>query len=349
MKKRNLSAKKRIHNFYLEKLKNPRIKKIYLEYEKNLEKHNLEKFSIAVSGGVDSMALTFLAKCHSIKKNKDYLYFTVDHKLRSTSTNEAIQTKKKLKKFGIICNILTWKNNNDFSNLQAKARENRYDLIFQKSLKNKVNFVLTAHQKNDLFENFFIRLLRGSGLKGLSSFQSNKAKITKNLNIFVLRPLLNISKKDLSFITKSTFNFNIQDPSNENDNFLRIKIRKLINQLKKDGLTFKKFNLTLQNLNKSNSAIDFYVKKNINENTSVLDKKKSIIINETFFNQPEEVVFRSLSKLIHEIGNKKSFTRGRKIVSLINDIKYNKNLRKKTLSGCILKKVNKSIIISKEK
>ena len=349
MKKRNLSAKKRIHNFYLEKLKNPRIKKIYLEYEKNLEKHNLEKFSIAVSGGVDSMALTFLAKCHSIKKNKDYLYFTVDHKLRSTSTNEAIQTKKKLKKFGIICNILTWKNNNDFSNLQAKARENRYDLIFQKSLKNKVNFVLTAHQKNDLFENFFIRLLRGSGLKGLSSFQSNKAKITKNLNIFVLRPLLNISKKDLSFITKSTFNFNIQDPSNENDNFLRIKIRKLINQLKKDGLTFKKFNLTLQNLNKSNSAIDFYVKKNINENTSVLDKKKSIIINETFFNQPEEVVFRSLSKLIHEIGNKKSFTRGRKIVSLINDIKYNKNLRKKTLSGCILEKVNKSIIISKEK
>ena len=349
MQKRNLSAKKRIHNFYLEKLKNPRIKKIYLEYEKNLEKHNLEKFSIAVSGGVDSMALTFLAKCHSIKKNKDYLYFTVDHKLRSTSTNEAIQTKKQLKKFGIICDILTWKKNKSFSNLQAKARENRYELIFQKSLKNKVKFVLTAHQKNDLFENFFIRLLRGSGLKGVSSFQSNKAKIKKNLDIFILRPLLNISKKDLSFITRSTFNFNIQDPSNENDNFLRIKIRKLISQLKKDGLTFKKFNLTLQNLNKSNSAIDFYVKKNINENASVLDKKNSIIINEFFFNQPEEVVFRSLSKLIHEIGNKKSFTRGRKIVSLLNDINSNKNFRKKTLSGCILEKVNKSIIISKEK
>ena len=181
MKKRNLSAKKKIHNFYLEKLKNPRIKKIYLEFEKNIGKHNLEKFSIAVSGGVDSMALAFLAKCHSIKKNKDYLYFTVDHKLRSTSTNEAIQTKKQLKKFAIICDILTWKNNKSFSNLQAKARENRYELIFQKSLKNKVNFVLTAHQKNDLFENFFIRLLRGSGLKGLSSFQSNKAKSAAKL------------------------------------------------------------------------------------------------------------------------------------------------------------------------
>ena len=170
MKKRNLSAKKKIHNFYLDKLKNPRIKKIYLKFEESLEKYNLSKFSIAVSGGTDSMALTFLAKCHSIKKQIDYLYYTVDHKLRNASTNEATQTKQELKKFGIFCEILTWRNDKNFSNLQAKARENRYDLIFQKSLKNRVNLVLTAHQKNDLYENFFIRLSRGSGLKGLSSF-----------------------------------------------------------------------------------------------------------------------------------------------------------------------------------
>ncbi len=78
MKKRNLSAKKKIRNFYLEKLKNPRIKKIYLEFEKNLGKYTSRKLSIAVSGGTDSMALTFLAKCHSIKKNNDYFYLTVD-------------------------------------------------------------------------------------------------------------------------------------------------------------------------------------------------------------------------------------------------------------------------------
>ncbi len=62
MKKRNLNAKKRIHNFFLNKLKNPKIKKIYSEFEKNIRKYNLKKFSIAVSGGADSMALTFLAK-----------------------------------------------------------------------------------------------------------------------------------------------------------------------------------------------------------------------------------------------------------------------------------------------
>jgi len=348
MKRRNLSAKKKIYNFYLDKLKNPRIKKIYLEFEKNIENYNLSKFSVAVSGGADSMALSFLAKCHSIKKNIDYLYFTVDHKIRPTSTKEAIQTKRKLKKFGIICEILTWKNNKNFSNLQAKARENRYELIFQKSLKHKVNLILTAHQKNDLYENFFIRLLRGSGLNGLISFKGNKTKIKKNFNIYVIRPLLNISKQDLLYITRNTFNFNIEDPSNENDNFLRIKIRKLINQLKHYGLTFEKFDLTLENLNESNRAIEFYVNKNINENTKQLSKKNFIIINEFFFEQPREIVFRSLSKLIHNLGNKKNFTRGKKILSLVNDINSNKNFKKRTLSGCIFEKASKSIIISKE-
>ena len=348
MKKRNLSAAKRIHKFYLDKLKNPKIKKIYLEFERNLGSFNLAKFSIAVSGGIDSMALAFLAKCHSIKRKQNHLYFIVDHKLRSTSTKEAIQTKNKLTKYGINCDILTWTNNKTSSNFQAKAREKRYNLIFQRSLNKNVNLVLTAHQKNDLYENFFIRLLRGSGLQGLSSFQNKKTTIKKNLNIFVLRPLLNISKQELSYITKNTFNFNIEDPSNENDYFLRIKVRKLIRNLSQYGLNFEKFKLTLENLGKSNSAIKFYVKKNIKENTKIINKKKAIIINEFFFTQPDEIVFRSISVLIHDFGNKTNYTRGKKLISLINKIKTTKNFKRQTLSGCIFEKVNKSIVISSE-
>ena len=88
------------------------------------------------------------------------------------------------------------------------------------------------------------------------------------------------------------------------------------------GLNFEKFKLTLENLNKSNSAIKFYVKRNILENTKLLKKKKSTIINEIFFDQPEEIVFRSLSELIHNIGSKIRYTRGKKVISMIN---YNKN------------------------
>ena len=348
MKKRNLSATKKIHNFYLKKLNNPRIKKVYSDFERNLGKHNSSKFSIAVSGGTDSMALAFLAKCHSIEKKVNHLYFTVDHKLRSNSTKEAILTKKQLKKYGIICDILTWRNNKTSSNFQAKAREKRYELIFQKSIKNKVNLLLTAHQKNDLYENFFIRLLRGSGLKGLSSFQSSKTKIIKESSVFVLRPLLSISKKELFYITKKTYNFNIEDPSNKNDDYLRIKIRKLIHNLGQYGLNFEKLKLTIENLNKSDLAIKFYVKKNIKENSKLINKKKSIIVNKIFFDQPDEIVFRSFSDLIHIIGNKINYVRGKKVLSLINNIKTRKSFKKQTLSGCIFQKVNNSIIISRE-
>ena len=348
MKKRNLSAKKKIHNFYLEKLKNPKIKKIYNEFEKKLFSYNPKRFSIAISGGFDSMALAFLAKCHSIIKNSKFYYFTVDHKLRPESTYEATQTKIQLKKFGIDCQILTWNNNRVVSNFQANARNKRYELIFKECLRKNINIVLTAHQKNDLYENFFIRLLRGSGLQGLSSFQNKKTTIKKNSNIFVLRPLLNISKQELSYVTKNTFSFYIEDPSNENDYYLRIKIRKLIHHLSQYGLNFEKFKLTLENLNKSNSAIKFYVKKNIKENTHTINKKKNIIINEFFFNQPDEIVFRSISELIHEIGNKTNYTRGKKLISLINKIKTTKSFKRQTLSGCIFEKVNKSIVISSE-
>ena len=141
------------------------------------------------------------------------------------------------------------------------------------------------------WKNFFIRLLRGSGLKGLSSFGNIKSKIKFDDKIFILRPLLDISKNDLKYISKNTFNFKIDDPSNLDDKFLRVKVRKLISKLEKDGLTFKKFKKTLNNLNKSNFALDYFVKKNINDNSNFLIKQKSIILNENFFKQPEMKLF----------------------------------------------------------
>ena len=58
------------------------------------------------------------------------------------------------------------------------------------------------------------------------------------------------------------------------------------------------------------------MKKNIRENSKFINKK-TVIINKFFFKQPDEVVFRSFSDLIHEIGNKTNFTRGKKVIGLI--------------------------------
>ena len=347
MKKKNLSVKKKIHNFYSKKLDDPRIKRIYFHFKKKLSNHTPNNFCVAVSGGIDSMALSFLAKCYSIENNKKVYFFIVDHKLRKNSTFEAKLVKKKLKSFQISSNILTIKKKIS-TNTQSFARDNRYKLIIEQSLIKKIDMILTAHHSDDLIENFFIRLLRGSGLKGLISFSKIKSKVTLDDKIFILRPLLNTSKKDLIYLLKNTFNFNVSDPTNLDDKFLRVRLRKLISNLEKDGLTFNKFKLSLNNLSKSNNTIDYYVQKNIKDNSNYLKLNNSIILKDHFLKQPDEIVFRSFSELIQNIGKKNTFARGAKVENLLKYLRSNNNHSKKTLSGCIIQKLENLVIISSE-
>ena len=95
MKKKNLSVKKKIHNFYSKKLDDPKIRRIYGKFKTKLSSYVSNNFCVAVSGGVDSLALSFLAKCYSIEKKQKVFFFIVDHKLRKNSTSEANLVKKK--------------------------------------------------------------------------------------------------------------------------------------------------------------------------------------------------------------------------------------------------------------
>ena len=147
----------------------------------------------------------------------------------------------------------------------------------------------------------------------------------------------------------NTFNFNVNDPSNLDDKFLRARVRKLISNLEKDGLTFNKFKLSLNNLSKSNVAIDYYVQKNINDNSNYLKLTNSIILKDDFLKQPDEIVFRSFSELIKKIGKKETFARGKKVDNLLKFLRSTNNYSKKTLSGCIIQKHKNSVIISSEK
>ncbi len=85
MKKKSLSAKKKIHKELLTHLKNPLINKFYKKFD-NFIKLNLNKynFSVAVSGGSDSLALAYLSKCYSILHNIKVKFYHVDHRLRKS-------------------------------------------------------------------------------------------------------------------------------------------------------------------------------------------------------------------------------------------------------------------------
>ena len=341
MSLKNSNASKKTHKFLLNKLKDRRTLKIYKKFENELAIN--KNFIVAVSGGPDSLALSFLSKIYSIKKSLDAKYFIVDHGLRKNSTTEAKNVQKKLKNFSIKLNILTWRGFKPKKNIQSIAREKRYKLLCDRAKKYRIENILVGHHLDDLFENFFIRILRGSGLQGLVSLDRE----TQRNNINLIRPLINIEKDDLVYISKLVFKSYIMDPSNEDDKFKRAKVRNLLKELSLEGLDKNKFFSTIKNLKFANQNIKFYTKKNLEENVTIFQKKQNAILKENFFSQSEEVIFRSLGEVIKIIGKKYYTVRGKKIDKIIDLVK-SKSSFKVTLGGCVIKKVNETIILSKE-
>jgi len=341
MSPKNLNALKKTHKFLLNKLKDKRTLQIYKKFEKELSiKKN---FIVAVSGGPDSLALSFLTKIYSIKESLNIKYYIIDHRLRKNSKSEAKYVQKKLKNFSIRLNILTWRGLKPTKNIQAAARDKRYKLLTEIAKKYRIQNILLGHHLDDLFENFFIRILRGSGLKGLISLD----KETQKNKINLIRPLINMDKKDLIYISNYVFGSYIKDPSNEDDKFKRVKVRNFLNQLNLEGLDRKKFFLTIKNLKIANENIKFYSKKNLEKNVTILKKNQNAILTENFFSQSNEVIFRSLTEVIRIIGKNYYSVRGKKIDKIISLIKSKPSFQV-TLGGCIIKKVNETVILSKE-
>ena len=353
MKKKSLSVKKIIHkSFNFKKiLRNKKVFKIYKNFEKNFEKlNNKSKFAVSVSGGPDSMALCFLISCYKFQKNKKIqnFFYLVDHGLRKDSKKEAILVKNQLQSKKLNLKILKWKGKKPNSNLQSLARKKRYELIFNECKKLNIKTIVTAHHQDDIYETFFSRLLRGSGTEGLSSFTKiEKFFKLKNKKFLVVRPLLNLNKEDLIYVSNYIFKFYVKDPSNELEIFQRVRIRKLIANLKNQGLNFDKLNLTINNLSSTNKSINEMVNQNLSKNVTFLFKKK-YLINSEFFLYPEEVIFRSLSVLIQNISQREYPPRGKKMISLIKNLQ-NKKYLKLTLGGTIIEKIHNSVIVYKEK
>ena len=188
-------------------------------------------------------------------------------------------------------------------------------------------------------------MVRGSGLNGLVSF--NKSVKSKDEDLNILRPLLNLKKNDLINISKIVFKFFIKDPSNINEIYKRTRIRTLLESLEKEGLDLKKLKLTIDNLRDSDKSIKFYVNKNLKDNSTHIKTKDTYILSHNFFDQSHEVIFRSLTFVIQKIGKKYYPVRGKSINELINRIIL-KTFSKITLGGCFVERVNETILISRE-
>jgi len=346
MKKRNLVAQKANLNRTKIFLKDRKIKSIYDTFKKVLFK-NLENkpFVAGVSGGPDSLALAYLSKIYSKEFKTRFKIFIVNHKLRKESTNEANRVKKILLKENISSQILTWNGKIPKKNIQANARKIRYELLLKECNKYEIQNLILGHQNEDLIENFLIRLFRGSGLKGLSSF--SESTFLESNNKKIIRPLISVKKQDLIYISKKKFGTYILDPSNYKEIYLRTRIRNYLNIFKSDGLDVNKIRLTLENLKSADNSLNYYYKKSLKNYVVFSDKDKCLINSDLLNNESEETIFRVIGFVISRVGNSYYSPRGKDLIRLINNMKNKKNL-KSTLGKCIIERINNTYLVKKE-
>ena len=305
------------------------LSKIFLSFKNKLDRLKKNSYTVAVSGGADSLALVALTKAYSFTKKTKFYYVLVDHGIRKNSGKEAKQVKNLLKKNKINLNIILNKKKIT-KNIQSQARNVRYEILSNYCKNNKIKTLLTAHNLEDQVETFFIRLSRGSGLKGLSAM-SPLIKIHKTINLY--RPLLDVKKIFLIKISKHVFGKYFKDPSNKDLKYLRTKVRNLKKPLAKSGIEYEQIVKSINNLALSRATLEGYF-KNVFKNIIKINRKE-ILVNLTKFKKLNEelkiaVINESIKKLIKNYYN----PRTKKVTSLINLLKK-RNFKKTTLGGCI--------------
>jgi len=326
-------------------IKDSKVEEFYKKFKKvifnNIKEQN---FAIAVSGGADSLCLAYFAKIYKTEFGNKVHVLIVNHNLRKESGEEANKVKKILINKNIDSKILNWRGKVPNKNIQSNARSIRYNLLSSYCLKNNIKFLVTAHHIDDQIENFFIRLFRGSGLTGLSSMAE---VVNYDGNLKIIRPLLKLEKNNLKYVTTNYFKKYIKDPSNENEKFLRVRVRKYRKNMEQEGLDTKKIIKTVTNLLSANKALNFYKNKALYKHVSFLSERECLINNKIFSEEANEIIFKSFSDIFSLVSGQYYPPRSKKIINLIDRIKKI-NFKKSTLGGCIIDRKNNFISISKE-
>ena len=167
----------------------------------------------AVSGGADSVAMLFALYLLREKLDITLSAAHFNHQLRQEESDRDEQFVRAFcRQYDITLHVASGRIVSGKKGLEAAAREARY--AFFETLDGKI---ATAHTANDNAETVLMRMIRGTGLKGLGGIMPENGKM--------IRPMLTITRQEvLAFLQEYHLSY-VTDSSNETDLFLRNRIR----------------------------------------------------------------------------------------------------------------------------
>ena len=206
---------------------------------------------VAVSGGADSVALLMLLADWAKASGRTLKAVTVDHGLRAESASEAAFVAGLCHKLSVSHDTLRWENRPSAGNLQDAARRARRYLIAGWAESAGIAIVALGHTRDDQAETFLMRLARGSGVDGLSAM----AAVSETEGLVWSRPLLSVSRASLRHLLEQRAIRWIEDPSNDDLRFDRVRARRMLVELEPLGLGVDRLAATAARMARARRAL----------------------------------------------------------------------------------------------
>lgn len=176
---------------------------------------------------------------------------TVDHALRPESGAEAAQVAQVCAGLGVPHKVLRWEHGAVAGNVMDAARRARYGLMAEWAAAQGISHILLGHTADDQAETFLMELARSAGLDGLVGMQRH----WDQGGVRFVRPFLQASRRALrAYLTRRGVVW-LDDPSNENERYTRVKARRALAALKPLGITVETLGSVMAHLHMVQEAV----------------------------------------------------------------------------------------------
>ena len=308
--------------------------------EELLAGHLPERLGVAVSGGGDSVALLAALVEFTKKNTMDLHVITVDHGLRPETKHEIALVTDMCARWELPHHVEFWSGWKGQGNLQAAARDARYGLIADWAYGNQITHVALGHTADDQAETFLMRLARGAGVDGLSAMSPRRVQH----RITWVRPFLRIERSALRTYLRAARLDWCEDPSNENRDFERIRVRDALTVLGSLGVQTEALVDVAQNMSRAREALDWQTFLAAQDATTLMYGAIAIDLHK-FRMLPAEIARRLIVHAITWIA-KSTYPPRRDAVATV--LRAVRSLSGATLDGCQIAVENDVIWVFRE-
>jgi tRNA(Ile)-lysidine synthase len=285
-----------------------------------------KSLGVAVSGGGDSTALLVMLSDWAKPLGVTLNAATVNHGLRPEALDEAEQVARLCAALNVSHTVLHWTGWDGKGNLQDQARRARHGLLAKWAKSLDLAVVALGHTSEDQAETLVMRLMRGSGVDGLAAMPI----VSQRSEIRWIRPLLGAAREELRNFLRVRGIAWSEDPSNQNDAFERIHIRKAIEGL---GLSVQGLANTAARMQETRRFLERMTQQAARSLATITPAGDITISRDGFFQLDTELQNRLLSHSLKWVASADYRPRFDSLRNLLIKLE---NGEKSTLAGCVI-------------